>query len=181
MRQKATGRIRSRRKMEPRIEIETFTLGRRNSSSINIGLKETRKLKPLSCPGGASGKEPACPCRRCKRYRFDPWSGRWPGGGNSNPLQCSCLENPMDRGAWQAMVHRVTKSWTWLKWLNNVCHHMASIFLMNSEARWCAKNVNGDDGVSRFIKVERRTKTNWETEGSTGPTWGWRAWFMWQN
>ena len=39
-------------------------------------------------------------------------SGRSPGGGNGNPLQYSCLENPMDRGAWQATVHRVAKSWT---------------------------------------------------------------------
>ena len=34
------------------------------------------------------------------------------GGGNGNPLQYSCLENPMDRGAWQATVHGVPKSWT---------------------------------------------------------------------
>ena len=41
-----------------------------------------------------------------------PGSGRSPGGGNGNPLQYSCLENPMDRGAWWAMVHGATKSWT---------------------------------------------------------------------
>ena len=35
--------------------------------------------------------------------------GRSPGGGSGNPLQCSCLENPMDRGAWRATVHGVTK------------------------------------------------------------------------
>ena len=40
------------------------------------------------------------------------------GEGNGNPLQYSCLENPMDRGAWWATVHRVAKSWTWLKWLS---------------------------------------------------------------
>ena len=45
-------------------------------------------------------------------------SGRSPGGGHSNPLRYSCLENPMDRGAWQATVHGVTKSWTWLKRLS---------------------------------------------------------------
>ena len=39
-------------------------------------------------------------------------SGRSPGGGHSNLLQCSCLENPMDRGAWQTVVHRVAKSQT---------------------------------------------------------------------
>ena len=42
-------------------------------------------------------------------------SGRSPGGGHGNPLQYSCLENPMDRGAWRATVHRVTKNWTLLK------------------------------------------------------------------
>ena len=41
-----------------------------------------------------------------------PQSGRSPGGHRGNPLQYSCLENPMDGEAWQAMVHRVAKSWT---------------------------------------------------------------------
>ena len=51
-----------------------------------------------------------------------PGSGRSPGGGHGNPLQDSCLENPMDRGAWQATVHRVTKSRAWLKWLSTHAH-----------------------------------------------------------
>ena len=42
-------------------------------------------------------------------------SGRSPGGGDGNPLQCSCLENPMERGAWRATVHGATKSQTRLK------------------------------------------------------------------
>ena len=42
---------------------------------------------------------------------WTPGSGRCPGGGgHGNPLQYSCLKNPMDRGAWQAMIHRVAKS-----------------------------------------------------------------------
>ena len=41
-----------------------------------------------------------------------PGLGRSPGGGHGNPLQYSCLENLMDRGAWQAMDHRVPKNWT---------------------------------------------------------------------
>ena len=41
--------------------------------------------------------------------------GRSPGGGHGSPLQYSCLENPMDRGAWQSTVHMVVKSWTQLK------------------------------------------------------------------
>jgi len=44
-----------------------------------------------------------------------PGSGRYPGGGHGNPLQYSCPENPMDRGAWWATVPRVAKSWTQLK------------------------------------------------------------------
>jgi len=40
---------------------------------------------------------------------FDPWVGKSPAEGNGNPLQYSCLGNPMDRGAWQATVHRVAK------------------------------------------------------------------------
>ena len=41
-----------------------------------------------------------------------PGPGRSPGEGNGNPLQCSCLGNPMDRGAWQAIVHGVPKCQT---------------------------------------------------------------------
>ena len=49
-----------------------------------------------------------------------PGSGRSPGEGNGNPLQYSCLENPMDRGAWWATVHRVAKSWTQLRVVKRV-------------------------------------------------------------
>ena len=63
-------------------------------------------------PGGSDGEESA--------YNAgDPSSilgaGRFPGGGNGNPLQHSCLENPMHRGAWRATVHRVAKSQTGLE------------------------------------------------------------------
>ena len=54
-----------------------------------------------------------------KSCEFDPWVGEDPPGeGNGNPLQCSCLENLMGRGAWLATVHRVEKSKTWLKRLS---------------------------------------------------------------
>ena len=69
-------------------------------------------------PGGTGGKEPACKCRRHRDMGSIPASGRSPGGGNGNTLQYSCLENPMDRGAWQATVHRVAKSQTRLKRLS---------------------------------------------------------------
>jgi len=55
---------------------------------------------------------------RCKRCGFDPWVGKIPWRRHGNPLQYSCLENPMDRGAWWATVHRVTKSRTLVKRLS---------------------------------------------------------------
>ena len=63
----------------------------------------------LGFPGGTSGKEPTCQCRRHRRLELDPWSGKIPGGGDGNSLQYPCLGNPMDRRAWRAMVHRVAK------------------------------------------------------------------------
>ena len=68
--------------------------------------------------GGTSGNESIYQWRRYKKHGFNPESGRSPGEGNGNLLQYSCLENPMDRGAWWAIIHGVTKSWTWLKWLS---------------------------------------------------------------
>ena len=66
-------------------------------------------------PGGSDGKESACSEGSLGSI---PGSGRSPGEGNSNPLQDSCLENPGDRGAWWAAVHRVSQSWTLLKRLS---------------------------------------------------------------
>ena len=60
--------------------------------------------------GGPDGKESTC---NVEDLGSIPGLGRSPGEGNGNPLQYSCLENPMDTGAWQAIVHRVvTKSQT---------------------------------------------------------------------
>ena len=53
-----------------------------------------------------------------KRLGFDLWVGRSPRGGHSTPLQYSFLEYPVDKGAWQATVHGVAESWTWLKQLS---------------------------------------------------------------
>ena len=88
--------------------------------SIHSPLHTTSKSFPLICFRAhipicdcysLSGKESTCKCKRC---RFNPWVGESPGGGNGNPLQYPCLENPMDRGAWGTAVHRVAKSQTQL-------------------------------------------------------------------
>ena len=58
-----------------------------------------------------SGKESASQCRRHRKWGFNTWIRKIPWR-NGNPLQYSCLENPMDRGAWRATVHGVANSWT---------------------------------------------------------------------
>ena len=60
-------------------------------------------------PSGSDGKESACNAGDLDSI---PGSGRSPGEGHDSPLKYSCLENPMDRGAWKAMAHRVAKSLT---------------------------------------------------------------------
>ena len=55
-----------------------------------------------------------CQCQRCKRCRLSLWERKIPGGGNGNLVQYSCLENPMNRGAWWVTVHGVAKSQTCL-------------------------------------------------------------------
>ena len=61
-----------------------------------------------------------------------PGLGRFPGGGNGNPLQHSSLENPMDRGGWRATVHKVAESWTWLKWLSMQHTNESRMLVMSS-------------------------------------------------
>ena len=58
----------------------------------------------MGFPDGATGKERTWQCRRHKRREFSSWVRKIPGGGHGNPLQYSCLENPMNRGTWQATV-----------------------------------------------------------------------------
>ena len=69
-------------------------------------------ISMIGFPAGASGKESAYQCRRCKRLGFDPWVGKIPGEGNDYPPWYACLENSMDRGSWQAIVHGAAKSRT---------------------------------------------------------------------
>ena len=57
-------------------------------------------------PCSSAGKQSAC---NAEDWGLIPGSGRSPGGGNGNPLQYSCLENPMDRDAWQGTVHKVAR------------------------------------------------------------------------
>ena len=82
-----------------------------------------------------------------------PGCGRPPGGGHGSPLQYSCLENPLDTGAWWATVYRVAKSQTWRKWLST--HTRTHI-------HHCARK-NGSSGrfslfLSNGIRMDRVTE-----------------------
>ena len=63
----------------------------------------------MGFPGGSGGKESAC---NAGDLGLIPGLGRCPGGVHGNPLQYSCLENPMNREVWRATVHEVAKSQT---------------------------------------------------------------------
>ena len=117
---------------------ETITLSISCTPIQNERLKE--KIKGLSCwgnwvfyigshsgwwqdfPGGWVVKNPPANAGDSRNMGSIPGLGRSPGAGNGNSLQCSCLENPMDRGAWQAAVCRVAKSQT--EWLSMHAHRM---------------------------------------------------------
>ena len=79
-----------------------------------------------SFPGGSDSKASTC---NLGDLGSIPESGRSPGEGNGNPLQYSCLENPMDGGAWQSTVHGVSKSQTWLSDFTFTSCHRASLML----------------------------------------------------
>ena len=73
-----------------------------NSSTIQFGTSHMELVV----------KNPPASAGDIRDVGLIPGSGKSPGGGNESPLQYSCLENPMDRGAWQVTVHGVTKSQT---------------------------------------------------------------------
>ena len=75
--------------------------------SKTIMIFETTLIELWGFPGGSDSKESDC---NVGNLGSVPGLGRSPGEENGNPLQYSCLENPMDRGAWWATVHGVTMS-----------------------------------------------------------------------
>ena len=81
-------------------------------------------------------KNPHLPVQEIWDVNSIPGSGRSPGGEHGNPLQYSCLENPMDRGAWRATVHSITKSWTWRKQLSTAHYHGRSRAHSQTKLHW---------------------------------------------
>ena len=87
-------------------------LVKQETARVNVDILGSGELKWRGFPSGSDGKASVC---NAGDPGLSPGLGRSPGEGNGNPLQYSCLDNPMDRGAWQAVVQGVTKSRTRLK------------------------------------------------------------------
>ena len=130
---------------------------------LGPGHKYTRGL-----PYGASIKqnESHIKISNCKLCGL----GRFPGGWNGNPLQYSRLENPMDRGAWRATVHGVTKSQTWLHNNNKLCSvqwrkvgNVLCYRIMGPSFRWertkkgLSEQVSLKLSIDGWVRVKKRS------------------------
>ena len=80
-------------------------------------------------------------CLQCRKPGFYPWVGKISEEGNGSPFQYSCLENPMDRGAWKTIVHVVTKSQTWLSHTHTHTHTHTYGFPGGSDGKESAFNA----------------------------------------
>ena len=94
-----------------------------------------------------------------------PGLGRSPGGGQGSPLQYSCLENPMDRGAWRDTVHEVAKSWAWLSGRATAALPGGSVNLGRKEERLRTMRAGGLGRTAEAVRLPaplRLPLENWE-------------------
>ena len=96
-------------------------------------------------PGGSAVNNPLDKPGKAGEVGTIPGWGRSPGGENGSPLQSSCLENPMDRGAWRVTVHGVTESWTRLshKQQQNKLYKMFLKLEEEALNHWCGDELEG--------------------------------------
>ena len=97
-------------------------------------------------PGGAIGKESTCNAGDTRDVGSIPGCGRSPGVGNGNPLYYPCLENPMDRGVWEAVVHRVAEGRTQLSDFTFTFHFQALEKEMATHSSVLAWRIPGTAG-----------------------------------
>ena len=103
-----------------------------------------------------------------------PGTGRFPGGGNGNPLQYSCLENPMCRGVWGVTVQGVEESQTWLKWLSmHAYEHLIIIMGINSY-----NSAYMSEMILRvlYLWVRLILTSYWSKQYTFFPFYGWGNW-----
>ena len=95
-----------------------------------------------------------------------PGLKRSPGEGNGNTFQYSCLENPMDRGAWRAAVHGVAKSWTWLRWLSTSTHGCSWWYPRNNYSNNIKdphyhNKYNNNEKIWNIVRIVYREVSKW--------------------
>jgi len=101
---------------------------------IHFTMIKSSSIKGL--PTWHSGNEPSCPAGDTGDVGSVPGSWRCPGGGHGSPLQYSCLENSMDRGAWWATVHGVTKSQTRMSMYTSYHRNNNTLKFLMRTCRW---------------------------------------------
>ena len=130
------------------------TAGRKVKCDLVI---HSAPMKIRGLPGGSDGKESACSAG-------DPGSipglGKSPGEGNGYPLQYSCLENPMDRGAWRATIHGVAKSRARLS------THTHCFSLASEEARVFLSAQDKQGQKRRALNPHTNTTAVWQRPGA---------------
>ena len=105
-------------------------------------------------PGGSEVKASTCSAGDLGSI---PGSGRFPGEGNGNPLQYSCLENPMDGGAWWTIVHGVAKSWTRLSDFTSLLLQLKILHAARKSEIRCTATKTWCSQINVFLK-----KLQWE-------------------
>ena len=148
----------------------------------NLNLDYFRPNRFKGFPGGSDSKESACNVRDSGSI---PALGRSPGEGSGNPLQYSCLENSMDRGAWRATVQGVTKSRT--RWATNTHTHVGThthTHSFNGRREQTGSGHMSENSFSLNLQMNRKTyplssPRSWVSPSpakisrrAAGPPWG---------
>ena len=107
-----------------------------------------------------------------KRRWFGPWVGKIPRGGHGNPLQCSCLETPTDRGGWRAAVQRVAKSWTQLKRPSNSNSRFTMLCCFQVRAKTCSHTHTHIHPLHVLYSDRLVQNPGWSSLGYTGCPYG---------
>ena len=120
--------------------------------------KNTYHLAAIRLPRASqrlSSKESTCHCRSCRRPGFDPCLGRSPGGGKCNPLEYYCQYIHIDRGAWWATIHGVTKSRTRLRdWTHTAATRQQPLPMVNTKGTQGVKTQDSGPTELRYISKE---------------------------
>ena len=138
---------------------------------ILIFTADCLQLPKYGLLGGSDGKASAY---NVGDLGLIPGSGRSPGEGNGNPLQCSCLENPMDQGAWWATIHGVAKSRT-QQWFHFTSLHFKYGLLGGSVVKNTRVQSLGQEGPSEKEIATDSSILAWKILWTGGPA-GYSSW-----